>query len=191
MCNLNHRGGAPGSVVRSAGCATPQHGRATEVPGRRRGASCPNYVPRIGSPSARSPCRAWAGAVARHRSESAFSHSRPPGSPVELRAECRVGLRLGLRTLARGGIPLGICRQWLRILEPCSFRREFTRATWLSTVRRSSVTRHFTIQHGAADGLVRQAHTIWMCVDRQSTRAIRIPETWLQDFAPQSSGQLG
>ena len=94
-----------------------------------------------------------------------------------------------------------IRRQWLRIMEPAALGRGLRLSTWISDIKRVTVMRHFTIHaqdNGALrpsseraaqdDALMGEAHTLWVCVDPRSGRPARIPETFMQGFAPQISG---
>ena len=72
----------------------------------------------------------------------------------------------------------------IEYLQPAVLDDELEIATWVSNVRRSTSTRHFTIRR-IQDGelLVRvNAGSAW--VDIQTGRPIRIPQEMLEDFAP-------
>jgi len=102
-----------------------------------------------------------------------------------------------------------IRRQWLRIIEPATLGRGLRLSTWISDIKRVTVMRHFTIhaqdngalrlgseraaqdealRHAQDGALIGEAHTLWVCVDPRSGRPARLPESFLQGFAPQISG---
>ena len=81
-----------------------------------------------------------------------------------------------------------IRRQWLKIYQPAKYEEEMALATWLSAMKSSSVTRHFSIHRAVDQELLGVAHTLWVCIDPASGRPVRIPEAWKQDFAPQLAG---
>lgn len=60
---------------------------------------------------------------------------------------------------------------------------ELELTTWVSNGRRSTATRHYTIKHAASGELVAQANTLWVWVDINSMRPIRIPANFMADFA--------
>jgi len=82
-----------------------------------------------------------------------------------------------------------IRRQWLRIIEPVMIEDELELMTWLSEIKPATVLRNFTIKRSGEDKMIGQAHMLWVCVDLETGRAIRIPESWRRDFAQQISGQ--
>jgi acyl-CoA thioester hydrolase len=78
-------------------------------------------------------------------------------------------------------------RKWLKIFRPVRYGDELRLSTWLSSLRRSSVTRHFIIDRLPGEEQIGEAHTLWVGVDLQTGRPVRIPETWEQDFRSQIS----
>jgi len=85
------------------------------------------------------------------------------------------------------GLALVVRRKWLKIFEPVKYGDELRLSTWLSPMKRASVTRHIIIER-AADGVkIGEAHTLWVCVDIKNGRPVRIPASWEDDFKPQIS----
>ncbi|MBI5667174.1 MAG: acyl-CoA thioesterase [Chloroflexi bacterium] len=60
---------------------------------------------------------------------------------------------------------------------------ELELTTWVSDGRRSTAIRHYTIHHAGTGELVAQASTLWVWVDVQTMRPIRIPAHFMEDFA--------
>ncbi|MEZ4646588.1 MAG: acyl-CoA thioesterase [Chloroflexota bacterium] len=61
-------------------------------------------------------------------------------------------------------------------------------STWVSDPKRTSAVRHYTV-HRATDGeLLVRARALWVWVDLENGRPIRIPATFLADFAPNITG---
>lgn len=55
--------------------------------------------------------------------------------------------------------------------------------TYLSDVRRSTVTRHYKIERPADGTLILQAYSVWMAVDLSADRLTRFPASFNDDFA--------
>jgi len=85
------------------------------------------------------------------------------------------------------GYALVVRRKWLRLFRPARYGEDLKLSTWLSPMRRSSVTRHFTIERASDGERIGEAHTLWVGVDLQTGRPVRIPEAWEQDFKSQIS----
>lgn len=93
-------------------------------------------------------------------------------------------------TFERGsaeGFASVVRRKWLRIFEPAKYGDELVLSTWISSLKRATVTRQFTIRRAADQILLGEAHTLWVCVDLESGRPIRIPPSWKEDFVSQTS----
>lgn len=57
-------------------------------------------------------------------------------------------------------------------------------ATWISDVKRATVVRHYTITRVADGALLARAHVLWVWINLESGRPIRIPDDFLAAFAP-------
>ncbi|MCB9454248.1 MAG: acyl-CoA thioesterase [Anaerolineaceae bacterium] len=57
-------------------------------------------------------------------------------------------------------------------------------ATWVSGMKRSFATRHYTIHRAADNELLIQAQTLYVWIDLKTGRPIRVPQPFLDDFAP-------
>lgn len=64
-------------------------------------------------------------------------------------------------------------------------------ATWVSSIRHSTALRHFVISRVSDGARLARARTLWVLVDTESGRLIRIPETFLTDFDPNISSSDG
>jgi acyl-CoA thioester hydrolase len=82
-----------------------------------------------------------------------------------------------------------IRRQWLGIRDSVALGDELRFTTWISDIKRVTVLRHFTVHRQDTDAPMAWAHTLWVCVDRQSGRPVRIPPAFREAFAPQISGE--
>ena len=78
-------------------------------------------------------------------------------------------------------------RQWLNILQHATLEDELLFTTWISDFKRSTVTRQYAVHLVKDDILMAEARTLWVAIDRESGRPMRIPEEWKQDFSPQIS----
>ena len=78
-------------------------------------------------------------------------------------------------------------RKWLRIFEPAKYGDQLVLSTWNTSYKLASVIRQFTLRRASDQLLLGEAHTLWVCVDLETGRPIRIPPSWKEDFASQSS----
>ena len=56
-------------------------------------------------------------------------------------------------------------------------------ATWLSDFKRATVVRHYTIKRVSDGELIARAHVLWVWVDLDSSRPMRIPAGCMDEFA--------
>jgi acyl-CoA thioester hydrolase len=56
-------------------------------------------------------------------------------------------------------------------------------ATWISDVKRATAMRHYTIKRVSNGELIARAHVLWVWVDLESNRPIRIPTGFIDEFA--------
>jgi acyl-CoA thioester hydrolase len=74
-------------------------------------------------------------------------------------------------------------RYRIEYLLPALQDEELELATWVSNVRRATAVRNYTI-HRVADGaLLARAYGLWVWVDLDSGRPMRVPADFLADFA--------
>jgi acyl-CoA thioester hydrolase len=79
-------------------------------------------------------------------------------------------------------------RHRIEYRQPALYDDELEVATWASDIKRSSALRH-TVLTRASDGApVARARTLWVWVDLETGRPIRIPGRFLDDFAPNIVG---
>jgi acyl-CoA thioester hydrolase len=82
------------------------------------------------------------------------------------------------------GLGIFLRRVQIQYLRPALYDDELEIATWISNVRRSMATRHFTIRRVKDGALLIQAQTLGVSVDLKSNQVIRFPKEFLADLAP-------
>jgi acyl-CoA thioester hydrolase len=75
-------------------------------------------------------------------------------------------------------------RHQIEYRQPAVLDDELELATWVSDVKRASAVRHYTITRTRDSTLLVQARTLWVWADAKTGRPVRIPDTFLADFAP-------
>ena len=75
-------------------------------------------------------------------------------------------------------------RHQLEYLQPAVYGDELEVTTWASDLKHSSVLRHTALTRIVDGALVARARTLWVWVDLETGRPIRIPARVLTDFAP-------
>lgn len=71
----------------------------------------------------------------------------------------------------------------LQYVAPALLDDELEIATWVSGVKRTSATRHYEVRRPADGRLLLRAQALWVCVDLQKGRPVRIPEGFMVAFA--------
>ncbi|MDX1414471.1 MAG: YbgC/FadM family acyl-CoA thioesterase [Candidatus Promineifilaceae bacterium] len=86
----------------------------------------------------------------------------------------------------------GIVARQFRIeyLQPAEMDQELEISTWVSDVKRATALRHYTIKRRADNQLLARARALWVWVDLETGRPIRIPAQFLADCAANISGSL-
>jgi acyl-CoA thioester hydrolase len=79
-------------------------------------------------------------------------------------------------------------RHQIEYRQPAVLGDELELATWVSDVRRATATRHYTITRLGDGELLARAHTLWVWVDIETGRPIRIPAGFMPDFSPNIIG---
>ncbi len=72
----------------------------------------------------------------------------------------------------------------LEYKQPAVLDDELIIATWVSDVRRSTATRHYTITRAADAALLVRANVQWVWINLTTGRPLRIPDAFAADFAP-------
>ncbi len=67
---------------------------------------------------------------------------------------------------------------------PAVLDDELDIATWISNVKRATAVRHYTITRRGDNELLAQARVLWVWVNLESGRPIRIPANFIADFEP-------
>lgn len=68
--------------------------------------------------------------------------------------------------------------------QPAVMDDELDIATWVSAASRTTAHRYYTIKRAADGELLVQARTLWVWIDLQTRRPIRIPPEFIEAFAP-------
>jgi acyl-CoA thioester hydrolase len=85
------------------------------------------------------------------------------------------------------GIGIFTRRHWIDYQAQAVLDDELEISTWFSGVRATSATRHCSITRVADGARVAQVHSVYVWVDRQTGKPVRIPQELLADFAPNRS----
>ncbi len=88
-----------------------------------------------------------------------------------------------MERMASEGFGIVTRRNRIDYRQPALLDDDLIIATWVSGVRSSSATRHYTITRANDDALLAQANAQYVWVDLTSRKLIRIPEYFLRDFA--------
>lgn len=91
-----------------------------------------------------------------------------------------------LRQAQQQGVVFVARKLWLEILRPAVYGERLRTTTWLANLKRSTVIRQYRV--GRPDGsLVARGQTLWVYLDLQTARPIRIPPdfavTWRDHLA--------
>jgi acyl-CoA thioester hydrolase len=78
----------------------------------------------------------------------------------------------------------------IEYLAPAHMDEGLEIATWLAEFKRATAVRYFTVTRTSDRVLLAQIRTVWAWVDLDSGRPIRIPESFLRDFAPNISSNI-
>lgn len=87
------------------------------------------------------------------------------------------------RMLDSGGFAIVARRYRIEYRQQALLDDELEISTWISDVKRATAVRHFAIRRLADDELLTRAWTLWVWIDPQSGRPIRIPQQFVSDFA--------
>jgi acyl-CoA thioester hydrolase len=68
--------------------------------------------------------------------------------------------------------------------QPAVMDDELEIATWVSAVSRITANRYYTIKRASDSELLVQARTLWVWIDLQSRRPIRVPPAFIESFTP-------
>jgi len=79
-------------------------------------------------------------------------------------------------------------RHRIEYQQPAVLDDELELATWLSDVKRATAVRHYTVTRVSDGALLARARTLWVWVDLETGRPIRVPGAFLADFAPNIAG---
>jgi acyl-CoA thioester hydrolase len=100
----------------------------------------------------------------------------------------------GIRVAAAYGWPLVRCqaegflmvarRHHIEYRHPAYLDDELEIATWASDRKGATALRHYTVTRLSDGEVLALARTVWVWVDRETGRPIRIPAQFVEDFAP-------
>jgi acyl-CoA thioester hydrolase len=85
--------------------------------------------------------------------------------------------------MAAEGFAIILRKNQIQYLQPARIDDELEIATWASGIKRSTATRHYTIQRVSDQALLAQVHSLGVWIDLASGRPIRIPSRFIADFA--------
>lgn len=88
------------------------------------------------------------------------------------------------RMLEEGGFAIVARRYRIEYRQQALLDDELEVATWISDVKRATAVRHYTIRRKRDGELLTRAWALWVWVDIQSGRPVRIPESFIADFSP-------
>lgn len=74
-------------------------------------------------------------------------------------------------------------RTQIEYLQAASYGDELEIATWLSDMKRSTITRHFTIRRLQDNVPIVRANSLFVCIDLETMRPRRIPADFLADVS--------
>jgi acyl-CoA thioester hydrolase len=79
-------------------------------------------------------------------------------------------------------------KQWLETLELPGLGVQITIDTWLSDMKRSTLTRHYVVRRVSDGTLVALGRTLWVTVDLNTGAPTRVPTKFIEDFRPHIAG---
>ena len=89
--------------------------------------------------------------------------------------------------MMEAGFGLVARRYRIEYRQPAVFGDELEIATWASEMKRATAVRHYTIRRAAGGELLARAHVLWVWVELESGRPIRVPAEFREDFTPNIS----
>jgi acyl-CoA thioester hydrolase len=95
-----------------------------------------------------------------------------------------------LQRIQREGFAIVARRHQIEYRQPAVYGDELELATWVSDLKRSTVLRHMTLSRVVDGATVARARTLWVWVDLETGRPIRIPRQFLDDFSPNIVGTV-
>ncbi len=82
------------------------------------------------------------------------------------------------------GFAILLRRNQIQYLQPAVLGDELSIMTWVSSVKRSTATRHYSIRRLRDEQVLANVHSLGVWVDLSTGRPIRIPQSLLEDFSP-------
>ncbi|OGO72854.1 MAG: hypothetical protein A2Z49_05820 [Chloroflexi bacterium RBG_19FT_COMBO_56_12] len=86
--------------------------------------------------------------------------------------------------MLKEGFAILLRRNQVQYLQPAVLGDDLSITTWVSDVKRSTATRHYTIRRTLDGKVLANVHSLGVWVDLSTGRPIRIPPGLLADFAP-------
>jgi acyl-CoA thioester hydrolase len=80
-------------------------------------------------------------------------------------------------------------RYRIQYKQPALLDDELEVATWISDVKRATAVRHYTITRTTDEALLARAHVLWVWVNLERGRPMRIPSHFLADFTANIAGE--
>jgi acyl-CoA thioester hydrolase len=88
-----------------------------------------------------------------------------------------------MQRMKEEGFGLIARRHQIEYRQPAQLGDELEISTWYSDAQRSTALRHYIISRAKDGDLLVRARTLWVWVDLETGRPIRIPEHFLKEFA--------
>ncbi len=86
--------------------------------------------------------------------------------------------------MGEAGFGIVARRYRIEYKQPAVMSDELEVATWISDVKRSSAIRHYSVSRSSDKALLARAFAVWVWIDLSTGRPIRVPESFIADFAP-------
>jgi acyl-CoA thioester hydrolase len=106
--------------------------------------------------------------------------------------ECNAGVAAAhgwpLSRLLAEGIGIVARRYRIEYREPAVMDDELEVTTYISDVKRATAVRHYAVKRAGDGALLARAHVLWVFVDLANGQPRRIPEAFLEAFAPNVAG---
>jgi acyl-CoA thioester hydrolase len=82
------------------------------------------------------------------------------------------------------GIAFVASKNSIEYIQPAQMEDELEISTWLFNIRPATVTRHFDIRRVGTGELLAQIQTVWVMMNLENGRPMRIPASMLEILAP-------
>jgi acyl-CoA thioester hydrolase len=84
----------------------------------------------------------------------------------------------------KAGFAIVLRRLQIEHIGPAHLEDEVRVRTWVSDPRRSMITRHYVLSRSGSGKPVALVRTLYVWIDLETGRPVRVPDAFLADFAP-------